>query len=458
MNKNDRRIFTLAEEKPVKAVIKMGVSLTMGMMFMAVYNLADTFFIGLLRDDYQLAATNLSYPVMMLMVALSAIVASGAASYISRCMGKQDMDNAKRTLTTGFVMIIVFGFIIAAGGLIFIDPIVQLLGADETTASFTKQYTVILFIGTFFMMGNYTFGQLLRSEGAVMPSMIGMIAGTVINIILDPVFIFLFGLGVRGAAIATVIGNAAAVCIFVFYYVSGRTILKPSLKYIKPDVKIVKEIMWVGFPHMLEQFMTVAAAVVLNNLVACYGGLAVAATGVASKLMSFGSYIYQGMTAGCQPILGYCYGAENHMRLKAVIKSGIKVTTLIEIVVMILFMILAPFLMKLFTDSPEVVDLGTKALRAMVLIFPFVCTTSIVRNTYSAMGRPVPSFILTVIRQAGLYIPVMVLFSSIGGFDLLVFSQPVSEFISMIIAAVMLRVTVNKFDKSMHINTQQFFI
>lgn len=446
METENKRIYTLAEEKPVKAVLKMGVPLTAGMMFMAVYNLADTFFIGLLRDDYQLAATNLSYPVMMLMVALSAIVASGATSYISRCLGRKDMDSATHTLIIGFVMITVLSLIITAGGLIFTDPIVRLLGADETTAGYTKEYTKTLFAGTFFIMGNYTFGQLLRSEGAVMPSMAGMIAGTVINIILDPVFIFLLDLGVKGAAAATAAGNAAAVLIFVFCYISGRTTLKPSLKYIRPDSEIVKEILWIGFPHTLEQFMTTSAAVVLNNIAACYGGLAVAAIGISTKLMSFGSYIYQGMTAGCQPILGYCYGAENHSRLKAVIKAGITVTTMIEIAVMILYMVLSSFLISLFTDSAEVIEMGSRALRAMVLILPFVSTTSIVRNTYSSMGKPAPSFVLTVIRQVALYIPFMFLFDHIAGFDGLIHSQPVSELLSMIIAAVMLKVTVKRLE------------
>ncbi len=375
MSKNNKRIFTLAEEKPTKAVIKMGLPITMG-------------------------------------------------------------------------MIVVFSIVIMAVGLIFINPIVEMLGADESTFAFTKQYTGIMFFGTFFMMGNYTFGQLLRSEGAVMPSMLGMVAGTVANIVLDPIFIFGLNMGVRGAAIATVLGNAIAVCIFIFCYAKGKTMLKPSLKYIKPDAKIIKEILWVGFPHTLEQFMTTAATIVLNNLAASYGGLAVAAIGVTTKLMSFGSYIYQGMTAGCQPILGYCYGAGNNKRLKAVIKAGIKVTTLIEIAVMIFFVSLAPILMKLFTDTPEVITLGTRALRAMVMILPFVATTSIVRNTYSAMGKPMPSFVLTVIRQIVLYIPIMILFNKISGFYGLIWAQPVSEFLSMIIAIAMLGKTLKSINKS----------
>lgn len=442
--KQDKRIFTLSKEKPAKAVLKMGVPVTMGMMFMVVYNIVDTFFVGMLGDDYQLAATNLSYPVMMVMVALSAIVASGAASFISRCMGDGDIAKANHTLTTGIVLIVALSVLIMTAGLVFLDPLVKLMGADDNTFGFTKAYTRVLLIGTFGIMGNYTFGQLLRSEGSVMPSMIGLIAGTLANIVLDPLFIFTFGFGIQGAAIATVLGNGLGVLVFAYYYLSGKTVLRPALSYISVRWEILKEILWVGLPHTLEQFMTTAATIVMNNLAASYGGLAVAAMGVVTKLMSFGTYLYQGMTAGCQPILGFCYGAKDFKRLKAVIRSGIMITTLIEFVVMAVFGVLAPYLVSAFTDTQEVIRMGAQTLRAMMWILPFVGTTSIARNTYSAMGMPVPSFGITIVRQLVLYIPFMVLFNRLWGYAGLIHAQPASELLSMVLAVVMLFHTVDR--------------
>lgn len=448
MSEKDQRIYTLAEEKPAKAVLKMGIPVTLGMMFMVVYNMVDTFFIGMLKDDYQLAATNLSYPVMMVMVALSAIVASGASSFISRCMGDKDMAKADHTLTTGFLLIIISSVLITLTGSLFIDPLVRMLGTDHNTFGYTKEYTQILLAGAFFIMGNYTFGQLLRSEGSVMPSMIGLIAGTIANIILDPIFIFKLGFGIRGAAIATVLGNGLGVLIFIFYYASGRTVLCPSVKYMKCKAEILKEIMWVGFPHTLEQFMTTAATIVMNNLAASYGGLAVAAMGVVTKLMSFGTYLYQGMTAGCQPILGYCFGAKNYKRLKDVIRSGIQITTIIELAVMAVFGITAPYLVAIFTGTQTVIEMGAKTLRAMMLILPFVGTTSIARNTYSAMGMPMQSFGITILRQLVFYIPFMLLFDKLWGYAGLIHAQPASELLSMIVSVVMLFGTVNKLWKN----------
>ena len=206
-NKEDDRIYTLKEEKPAKAVVKMGVPLIAGMFIMVLYNLTDTFFIGLLRDDYQLAAVNLAYPVMMVMIAISNITGSGAGSLIARSMGEDDMEKAGQTLTSGFVLTVISSLAVSIIGIVFLSPIVRALGAKSNTDEFTQQYIFILLIGAVCVMGNYIFGQLLRSEGSVRISIVGMVAGTIANIALDPLFIFVFGLEIRGAAVATVIGN-----------------------------------------------------------------------------------------------------------------------------------------------------------------------------------------------------------------------------------------------------------
>ena len=186
----DRRIRTLAYEQPYKAVLKMGLPVAFGMLFMVAYNLVDTYFIGMLHNDYQLAGASLAYPVLMVMIAISGIVGNGGASYIARCMGAARQEEAEKTLMLGFEMILVMSLLLTVLGLLFLDPVVTLLGAREETFTYTRDYTGVLLLGSFFTMGNYAFGQLLRSEGSVLYAMISMIAGTVANIILDPVFIF----------------------------------------------------------------------------------------------------------------------------------------------------------------------------------------------------------------------------------------------------------------------------
>lgn len=215
---DDKRIDLLSREKPAKAVVKLGVPLIAGMFIMVLYNLVDTYFIGLMRDDYQLAAVNLAYPVMMVSIAISNMIGTGAASLIARSLGARDMEKANHTLTAGFVLTLLNSAIVTAVGLALLEQIVRGLGAQENTFEFTRQYAGVILTGSFFTMGNYTLGQLLRSEGSVRYSVLGMVVGTVVNIVLDPVFIFALGMEICGAAIATVLGNAAGMAVSLALY------------------------------------------------------------------------------------------------------------------------------------------------------------------------------------------------------------------------------------------------
>lgn len=448
--KEDKRIHTMAAERPVKAVLKMGIPVTVGMLFMVFYNLADTYFIGLLHDDYQLAAVNLAYPVMMVLVAIAGIVGNGGASYIARCLGAKETEKANHTLTIGFELTVLSGLALTVLGIVFLNPIVTLLGAKASTFFYTKQYVRVMFIGAVFTMGNYAIGQLLRSEGSTTYSMIGMVAGTAANIILDPIFIFGFKLEILGAAIATILGNIIGILVFLYYYARRKTLLRPSAKLLKLDKAIIGEIMWVGIPHTLEQFFTTAALLVNNNLAAAYGGLTVAAMGVSGKLMSFGNYIYQGFAAGCQPLMGYNYGAGNYRRMRSLIKAGIGVTTVIELGVIALYGLTAPFLIGLFTDSAEVISVGAKTLRAAMLMLPFVSVTSLTRNTYNAIGKPFYAFGITVIRQLALYIPFLLLFNSLWGYNGLICAQPAEELLCAVISWSILTHTFRKLEQREH--------
>ncbi len=431
MNKEDKRIFTLSEEKPVKAVVKMGVPLIAGMFIMVLYNLVDTYFIGLMHDDYQLAAVNLAYPVMMITIAVSNMIGTGSSSLIARSLGADDRGKANHTLTVGFMLTVINSMIVAAVGLIFLQSIVQGLGAKDNTTIYTEQYVRIILLGSLFTMGNYTFGQLLRSEGSVKYSIVGMIVGTIVNIILDPIFIFTLHLQVQGAAIATIIGNGCGMAVSLLFYIRGKTLLKPSLKYIKPTAEILKEIFWVGVPASLETLLTSAAYIVNNNLAVGYGELTVAAMGIAQKVLSLGSYIYQGFAAGTQPIMGYNYGAKNYTRMMNVLKAGVMVVSGTELVLMGLYGIFAPLLIGIFTESAEVILIGTMVLRTLMFILPFVGAVSMCRMSFQAMGKPQYAFGITLVRQLILYVPLLLLLNYIFGLGGMLWAQPVTEMIMM---------------------------
>lgn len=437
-DKEDKRIYTLSQEEPYIAVIRMGLPLIAGMFIMVLYNWVDTYFIGLTKDDYQLAAVNLSYPVMMVMIALANMIGTGASSFIARCLGANNLAKAKHTLTTGFVLTVINGLLVSLIGLALLDKIVSGLGAEEFTYEYTKQYVSIILIGSIFTMGSYTFSAFLRSEGSVKISMIGMVVGTIVNIILDPIFIFTLNMQIRGAAIATVLGNVAGALVSVIFYLSGKSLLKPSAKMLRPTAEIIKEIYCVGVPASLETLLTAAAYTVNNNLAVAYGPLTVAATGIAQKLISLGSYVYQGFASGVQPIMGYNYGAKNYTRMKAVLKAGVITVTTMELILMAAYGILAPTLVDIFTDSPEVIRIGAQAVRAMMLILPFVGSVSMCRMSFQAMGKPVYAFCITLVRQLILYIPLLIIFNKYFGFIGLIHAQPVTEAVMMAVSIMLL--------------------
>ncbi len=446
INEDDKRIHTLRDEEPYIAVLKLGIPLIVGMFIMVLYNLVDTYFIGLMHDDFRLAAVNLAYPVMMVTVAVSNMVGAGAASLIARSLGKGDKELAEHTVTAGIVLTVINAFILTVIGTIYIDKIVTGLGARSNTFGFTKEYVGILILGTVFTMGNYTLGQLLRSEGSVKFSIIGMIAGTVINIILDPVFIFRLGLGIKGAALATVLGNIGGTLLSIGLYLSGKTLLRPSVRYIKPTAEILKEIFWVGVPASLETLLTSVAYIVVNNLAVAYGELTVAAMGVAQKIMSVGNYIYQGFASGVQPLMGYNFGARKYSRMRSCFKAGLISVTTMELVVMLIYYIYAPKLIDIFTDTPEVIDLGAHVLRTIMFILPFVSAVSMTRMSFQAMGKPIYAFVITLVRQLVLYVPLLIILNNIFGFQGMIWSQPITEAIMMAVSIVLMLSVIKRSD------------
>lgn len=443
-NKEDKRIYTLSREAPAKAVVKMSVPLIFGMFIMVLYNLVDTYFIGLTGDDYQLAAVNLAYPVMMVTVAISNMVGTGAASFIARCFGAGEKEKASHTLTAAFTLTFINSMLVMSIGLAFLPAVARLLGAKENTFVCTQQYVQVILLGSFFTMGSYTAGALLRSEGSVRYSMTGMIVGTLMNIALDPLIIFTLNMQIRGTAISTVLSNAAGFGVSVLYYLRGKTLLRPSAEQIVPSGEILREIYRVGVPASLETLLTSAAYTVNNNLAVEYSELTVTAMGIAQKVLSLGNYVYQGFASGTQPIMGYNYGARNADRMKKVLKAGVSAVTGTELVLMSMYCIFAPMFIDIFTDTAEVVDIGAHVLRRLMFILPFVGTVSMCRMSFQAMGKPNLAFAITLIRQLILYIPLLLLLNTCFGFNGMLWAQPVTEAVMMTVSLLLLTNTIKQ--------------
>lgn len=446
---NNKQIKVLGEAPVTQAILKMSLPVVMGMMVQVLYNLVDTFFIGQLSDENQLAAVSLTTPLFMIMMAVAGIIGTGASSYISRSLGESDFDRANKTLSTGIAIVVVLGALVTVLGLVFLSPLMKALGASEQVLPFASDYSFALFLGSIFIMCNYSIGQLLRSEGAVMPSMVGMALGTVANIILDPVFIFGFGMGAQGAAIATVIGNGIGAAYYVFYYVSGKSAVKINIKDISFDKQIWGQIWGVGTPASVSQLLMSVAMIILNNLAAAYGDVVVAGMGVASKIMTIGTFVFMGFAGGCQPLVGFNYGAKNYRRVNEIIKKAMFITAGAGVALFALFSVFASGLISIFAnDMAQVIAQGTVILRALSWSLIVLGPQMLANTTVQAFGKAKASLFLSVARQGLFFIPLLFLLNNLFAFGGLIYAQPVSDAVTLALALVVLRAVLVKEEKA----------
>ncbi len=442
---NDKQIKVLGEAPVVKAILKMALPVVTGMMVQVLYNLVDTFFVGQLGDPNQLAAANITTPLFMIMMAIAGIIGTGASSYISRSLGEKNYERANKTLSTGVAIVIGLGVIVMVLGLIFLSPLMKALGASEQTLPFAYDYSFVLFLGSILIMCNYSLGQLARSEGAAMSAMMGMALGTVVNIILDPLFIFGLGMGIRGAAIATVIGNAVGLSYYIYFYGFGKSAVKIRLKSVGLDKNIWGQIFGIGTPATVSQLLMSVATIILNNLAVFYGDEIVAGMGVASKIMTIGTFVFMGFAGGCQPLIGYNYGAKNYSRVNEVIKKAMLMTVGIGIVLFAVFGIFTNGLISVFaSDMPKVVNEGVVILRALMWSLIVVGPMMLATVTVQAFGKAKASLFLSVARQGMFYIPLMFILNYLFKFNGLIYAHAISDVVAMVLALVVLRKILKK--------------
>lgn len=435
---DEKRIKILSMAPVGKAIFSMSIPVVLGMMIQVLYNLVDIYFVGKLEDPNQLAAVNIATPLFMIMMAVSGIIGTGASSYISRCLGRSDFDKAGKVLSTGIAICFCLGILTTLLGCIFINPIVKALGSNSMTAPFVLGYSMILFLGATVIMCNFALGQLLRSEGSVIASMLGMLIGTIANVILDPIFIFNFRMGVKGAAIATVLGNLLGLLYYIVFYMRGKSLVKFRLNNILPTYDILKQTFSIGAPASISQFLMGVALMLCNVLASEYGVNTVAGMGIALKIMTVGTFIFMGFAAGCQPLIGYNFGAGNYERVQEVIKKGMLITSLIGITLLILFGIFSRELISLFTSLPDVIQMGCFVLRGVMWSLPVYGAQMVGVVTVQAMGKGKASLLLSVARQGAFYIPALFLLNAIFGLNGLIFSQPVADLLALALSIVVL--------------------
>ncbi|MDD4157073.1 MAG: MATE family efflux transporter [Candidatus Cloacimonetes bacterium] len=452
----NHKYIEILENLPIKkSVFSLIVPTVLAMLVQILYNLTDTFFIGKLNDPFQVAAVTITMPIFMMLMAISGIFAHGAASFLSRSLGEKKYLQAKQISTISIFLMATTAIVIMILFLWKIENILIMIGTSENTYNYAKSYLQIIISGSMMIMLNFGISQLFRAEGGAKIAMLGMMVGTGCNIILDPIFIFMLNMGVIGAAYATIIGNTISLIFYIICYKQGKSLVTPSLKHLSFNLNHIKEILKIGLPSSLSQIMMSFGSALSYYYAAFYGDYALAAMGVAQRIISIAIFTFIGISTGIQPLIGYNYGAFNYKRLKDSLVFSIKLSLSISVIFIFLFIAFSKYAVIVFINEPQVIEYGSKILRMFTFAIPFAALQMIFMVTLQSMGKALPSLILSLSRQGIVYIPAIIFFNYLWKFDGLIMALPVTDFMTAIIGFVFFYREMSKFKHNNALSTAQ---
>lgn len=434
----------LFEETPIpKAVATLAVPTILSSLVMVLYNLADTYFVGMLNDPIQNAAVTLAAPVMLAFNAVNNLFGVGSSSMMSRALGRRDYDTVAKSSTFGFWCAILSGLAFSLLCTLFKSPLLSLLGADATTRTATEAYmfwTVIC--GAAPAILNVVMAYMVRSEGAAMHASIGTMSGCFLNIILDPIFIMPWGLnmGAAGAGLATFLSNCFACLYFMvlLFVKRGRTYVCIDPRKLSFDSTIVGGVCMVGIPAAIQNLLNVTGMTILNNFTSSYGANAVAAMGIAQKINQVPFYIANGLSQGIMPLISYNYASDNIKRMKHTLTFAAKISVTGLVLVSIAYSFFAGDLITMFMDNPEIVEMGSRFLRGFCLALPFLCVDFLAVGVFQASGLGRNALVFAILRKIVLEIPALFILNHFFPLYGLAYAQFTAELVLSVAAVIIL--------------------
>ena len=444
MNQVNSRAY-LFESMPIpKAVAQLSIPMVVTSLVMVVYNLADTFFVGMLNDPIQNAAVTLAYPVMLAFNAVNNLFGVGTSSMMSRSLGAGDHEKVRTCSAFGFYGAVFSGLLFALMCTLFQSPLMGLLGADETTWKATQEYMFwTVSCGAMPAILNVVQAQMVRSEGASLHASIGTMSGCVLNIILDPIFILPWGLnmGAAGAGLATFVSNCFA-CLYFFVLARikrGSTFVCLDIRKLKKLNKdVVFGILGVGIPASIQNLLNVTGSTILNNFTAAYGAAAVAAMGVSHKINMLPMQIALGFSQGIMPLVSYNYASGNRKRMKDSILFALGIILPAMGLVTVGYWFGAPTLIQLFMKNPEIIAYGSRFLRGMCLGMVFLCMDFMAVGVFASLGMGKRSLTFAILRKIVLEIPLLFILNAFFPLYGLAYAQFLTEVVLATAAVVML--------------------
>lgn len=439
MSKDNTALFS---DAPVsKAVLSLAIPTVISQLITVVYNMADTFFVGQLNDPLQVAAATVAMPAFMFLTAFANLFGLGGSSLISRCLGAGNKEKARHAsafcIWAGIAVAFVYGVLVVLS-----EPILfPILGASDETWDYCAQYVFwTIGIGSVPTVMNAEFAHLVRAEGYSKQAAFGVAMGGVLNIVLDPIFIFCFKMEIRGAAIATMLSNLAAMIYFLWFlhHIKNNTVITPNLKEISFAYGIPKEVITVGLPGFVMTMMSTISNTALNHIVAGYSDKAIAGMGIAKKIDLLAYAIAQGMTQGTLPLIGYNYTSGNIKRMKQSIKADTVYSFAVAFVGMILLYFLAVPISRCFIADTETVQYGQQFLKIICLACPTTSINFMVITIFQAVGQRAKPLILSLLRKGSVDVLFMMLFNHTFGIKGIAWATPVVDWIAFVISLMLI--------------------
>ena len=438
--------YTFLTQAPVhRVIVTMAIPTIISMLVTGLYNIADTFFVGKI-DTQATAAVGIVFSLMFFVQAMGFFFGHGSGNYISRELGARRHENAVKMASTGFFSSFFFGLVVLVLGEIFLTPLSLMLGSTATILPYTEDYMQVILLGAPFLTSSLTLNNQMRLQGNANFAMYGIVTGAILNVLLDPFFIFTCGLGVSGAAWATVVGQLVSFVILFFMARRGENIAI-RFRNFSPSIQRYKEIFYGGSPSMMRQGLACVATMSLNFAAGAYGDSAIAAMSIVSRIAMLSFAVVIGLGQGFQPVCGFCYGAGLYGRLKEAYKFTVTIGTFFLIVLAIIGWMISGTLIGVFRDDPEVIAIGIVALRWQLCVFPVNALILASNMLAQTCRKPWRANILAAARQGLFFIPLIFILPSYFGLLGVEMCQAVSDVLSFTLTVPIVIYTFREFTR-----------